>query len=225
MGCWGGWLAGWVGGRRVGLRGRLLGDGWLSLWFIFFLRMELCPTSSPVLILPAPPPPLPPRPPPTHTPAAECPATGTLFNLKDGSIESWYPNNFVLRMLTPASTCRKLEIYPVHLGQDAISVDISGGWRAGRGLCAFQHGSPSESLPGSRSRRAGVLFPLKPRAHPLDRSMPWSLFVPQAAFPAAAPPPAAAPTPPWRTTTSMGWSPRCMLTAARRRQVRGNLAG
>ncbi|KAL4536675.1 hypothetical protein Ndes2437B_g06080 [Nannochloris sp. 'desiccata'] len=58
--------------------------------------------------------------------AIECPGTGTLFSLKDGSIISWYPNNFVLRMLTPQDTCRNLEIYPVKLGQDSISVDISG---------------------------------------------------------------------------------------------------
>ena len=38
---------------------------------------------------------------------------------------SWYPNNPVLRMLTPASTCRSMEIYPVKLTQDAISVDVS----------------------------------------------------------------------------------------------------
>ena len=37
----------------------------------------------------------------------ECPATGTLFSLKDGSIVSWYPTNPVLRMLTPQSTCRR----------------------------------------------------------------------------------------------------------------------
>ena len=29
-------------------------------------------------------------------------------------------------MLTPQDTCRNLEIYPVKLGQDSISVDISG---------------------------------------------------------------------------------------------------
>ncbi|KAL4458482.1 hypothetical protein ABPG75_013347 [Micractinium tetrahymenae] len=56
----------------------------------------------------------------------ECPATGSLFSLKDGSIVSWYPNNAVLRVLTPASTCRPLEIYPVHLGETAISVDVTG---------------------------------------------------------------------------------------------------
>lgn len=68
--------------------------------------------------------------------AAECPATGSLFSLKDGSIVSWYPNNAVLRMLTPASTCRPLEIYPVHLGESAISVDVSGEPRSASGRTA-----------------------------------------------------------------------------------------
>lgn len=47
----------------------------------------------------------------------ECPSTGSLFSLKDGSIVSWYPTNPVLRMLTPQDTCRNLEIYPVRLTQ------------------------------------------------------------------------------------------------------------
>ena len=80
----------------------------------------------------------PPHPPTLPTPPAECPGTGTLFSLKDGSIVSWYPSNPVLRMLTPKDTCRTLEIYPVHLGESAISVNVSGacvrasvgrGWR------------------------------------------------------------------------------------------------
>jgi nitrite reductase/ring-hydroxylating ferredoxin subunit len=62
----------------------------------------------------------------------ECPSTGTLFSLKDGSIVSWYPNNPVLRMLTPQDTCRNLEIYPVRLTQEAIEVDMSGS-TGGRG--------------------------------------------------------------------------------------------
>lgn len=55
----------------------------------------------------------------------ECPATGTLFSLKDGSIQSWYPNNPVLRAITPQDTCRPMEIYPVKLTQQAICVNIS----------------------------------------------------------------------------------------------------
>jgi len=63
----------------------------------------------------------------------ECPSTGSLFSLKDGSIASWYPNNPVLRMLTPQSTCKPMEIYPVKLEQDAISVDVSGMVQTGAG--------------------------------------------------------------------------------------------
>jgi nitrite reductase/ring-hydroxylating ferredoxin subunit len=47
----------------------------------------------------------------------ECPSTGSLFSLKDGSIVAWYPNNPVLRALTPQDTCRTMDIYPVRLTQ------------------------------------------------------------------------------------------------------------
>lgn len=40
----------------------------------------------------------------------ECPSTGSLFSLNDGSIKSWYPNNSVLRALTPQDTCPPLEV-------------------------------------------------------------------------------------------------------------------
>jgi len=56
----------------------------------------------------------------------ECPSTGSLFSLNDGSIKSWYPNNSVLRALTPQSTCPNMEIFPVKLSQEAIYVDVSG---------------------------------------------------------------------------------------------------
>lgn len=77
--------------------------------------------------------PTPPRPTPCRSPAEgayseglikakltqnygiECPATGTVFSLKDGSIQEWYPTNPVLRVLTPANTCRPLRIFPVQL--------------------------------------------------------------------------------------------------------------
>lgn len=71
----------------------------------------------------------------------ECPATGSLFSLKDGSIVSWYPNNPVLRMLTPSSTCRSMEIYPVKLEQDAISVDVSGSVTTGTNAATTKGGS------------------------------------------------------------------------------------
>ena len=37
-----------------------------------------------------------------------------------------YPNNPVLKVLTPQGTCRKLDIFPVKMTQEAISVDVSG---------------------------------------------------------------------------------------------------
>lgn len=55
----------------------------------------------------------------------ECPSTGSLFSLKDGSIVSWYPNNPVLRALTPKDTCRPLEIFPVKVTQKAVCIDLS----------------------------------------------------------------------------------------------------
>jgi nitrite reductase/ring-hydroxylating ferredoxin subunit len=56
----------------------------------------------------------------------ECPGTKSVFSLKNGEILEWYPNNPVLRLLTPQDTCRPLDIYPVKLTQDAIMVDVSG---------------------------------------------------------------------------------------------------
>lgn len=73
--------------------------------------------------------------------AIECPATGSLFSLKDGSIVSWYPNNAVLRLLTPSNTCRPLEIYPVKLTQEAIAIDISNASMAGFNTTTTKGGS------------------------------------------------------------------------------------
>lgn len=55
----------------------------------------------------------------------ECPSTGTVFSLKDGSILEWYPNNPIMKALISADTCRKLEMFPVKLTQQAILVDTS----------------------------------------------------------------------------------------------------
>lgn len=52
----------------------------------------------------------------------ECPTTGSVFNLKDGSITSWYPTNPVLRAITPQTA--KLAVYPVKLTQDGILVAV-----------------------------------------------------------------------------------------------------
>lgn len=53
----------------------------------------------------------------------ECPATGTTFSLKTGEIQEWYPNNPVLRRLTPKDTVRPMEVFAVKVDDTAISVD------------------------------------------------------------------------------------------------------
>lgn len=60
----------------------------------------------------------------------ECPSTKSVFSLKTGDVETWYPNNAVLRLLTPQSTCRRLDIFPVKVTQDAIYVDVTSSSRA-----------------------------------------------------------------------------------------------
>lgn len=52
--------------------------------------------------------------------AIECPATGSTFSLKDGAVVDWYPNNPVLRALTPSNTCRNMDVYPVKLTQVGV---------------------------------------------------------------------------------------------------------
>ena len=53
----------------------------------------------------------------------QCPSTGTTFNLKTGEIMDWYPNNPVLRAITPQDTCRPMEVFPVKVTAEAICVD------------------------------------------------------------------------------------------------------
>lgn len=51
-----------------------------------------------------------------------CPSTDSTFNLKTGNIEEWYPNNPVLRLLTPP--IRNLFIYPTKVDSDYIYISI-----------------------------------------------------------------------------------------------------
>ena len=56
----------------------------------------------------------------------ECPGTKSLFNIETGEIASWYPDNPVLRKLTPETTCRPMEVYKVEVGETSISIDPAG---------------------------------------------------------------------------------------------------
>jgi nitrite reductase/ring-hydroxylating ferredoxin subunit len=56
----------------------------------------------------------------------ECPGTKSLFDIETGAIREWYPDNPVLRKLTPESTCRPMEVYEVEVDGASISLDPSG---------------------------------------------------------------------------------------------------
>jgi nitrite reductase/ring-hydroxylating ferredoxin subunit len=73
----------------------------------------------------------------------ECPTTKTLFSLKTGEIVAWYPTNPILRAITPKDTCRALDIFPVKMTQEAISVDASGGSSGGSAVPSTRGGADS----------------------------------------------------------------------------------
>ncbi|KAB5512508.1 hypothetical protein DKX38_029536 [Salix brachista] len=54
-----------------------------------------------------------------------CPSTDSTFDLRTGAIKEWYPNNPVLRVLTPA--LRTLFVYPVKTDEENILIGIRGG--------------------------------------------------------------------------------------------------
>lgn len=54
-----------------------------------------------------------------------CPSTDSTFDLRTGAIKEWYPNNPVLRVLTPA--LRMLFVYPVKTDEENIYISIRGG--------------------------------------------------------------------------------------------------
>lgn len=76
----------------------------------------------------------------------ECPTTKTLFSLKTGEIVAWYPTNPVLRALTPRDTCRSLDIFPVKVTQDAISVDASASGGSGGSAVPSTRGGADSSI-------------------------------------------------------------------------------
>ncbi|OIT29897.1 PREDICTED: uncharacterized protein LOC109210743 [Nicotiana attenuata] len=54
-----------------------------------------------------------------------CPTTDSTFYLQNGAIKEWYPNNPVLRVLTPA--LRNLFVYPVKTDNENIYISMRGG--------------------------------------------------------------------------------------------------
>ncbi|XP_061374154.1 uncharacterized protein LOC133316423 [Gastrolobium bilobum] len=53
-----------------------------------------------------------------------CPTTDSTFDLRTGDIKEWYPNNPVLRVLTPA--LRALFVYPVKTDEQNIYISMRG---------------------------------------------------------------------------------------------------
>lgn len=53
-----------------------------------------------------------------------CPTTDSTFDLRTGEIKEWYPNNPVLRVLTPA--LRSLFVYPVKTDDQNIYISMGG---------------------------------------------------------------------------------------------------
>lgn len=87
----------------------------------------------------------------------ECPSTKSVFSLKTGEIVTWYPNNFVLRLLTPQDTCRPLDIYPVKLTQDAIYIDV--------GAAASSRAYQSTRGGADSSAERNNVYALQPRSY------------------------------------------------------------
>lgn len=56
-----------------------------------------------------------------------CPSTQSTFDLKTGEIKDWYPDNPVLRRLTPIETCRPMEVFPCLARPDGVYVDVKNG--------------------------------------------------------------------------------------------------
>jgi hypothetical protein len=57
-------------------------------------------------------------------------ALSNVFNLchyGSGEIKDWYPDNPVLRKLTPIETCRPMEVFPVLVRPDGVYVDVKNG--------------------------------------------------------------------------------------------------
>lgn len=53
----------------------------------------------------------------------ECPSTKSTFSLTTGEVKTWYPDNPVLRAITPQDTVRPLEVFPIKVTDETILVD------------------------------------------------------------------------------------------------------
>lgn len=63
-----------------------------------------------------------------------CPTTESIFSLKTGEVLEWFPNNPVLAILTPASTARPIEIFPVMVIENVVYVNAGEGSLRQKGI-------------------------------------------------------------------------------------------
>ncbi|CAN1175515.1 hypothetical protein LINPERHAP2_LOCUS31985 [Linum perenne] len=54
-----------------------------------------------------------------------CPTTDSTYDLRTGEVKEWYPNNPVLRVLTPS--LRSLYVYPLKTDEENIYIGMTGG--------------------------------------------------------------------------------------------------
>lgn len=76
----------------------------------------------------------------------ECPTTKTTFDLATGAIKAWYPDNPVLRALTPIETCRPMDVFPARLSADGKTVEVAWGEAPSVGGAAVTSGGADSSI-------------------------------------------------------------------------------
>ena len=80
-----------------------------------------------------------------------CPSTRSTLDLKTGEIKDWYPDNPVLRRLTPIETCRPMEVFKRLARPDGVYVDVKNG-SLGPDFVALRHQGRLQHLPREQQR-------------------------------------------------------------------------
>jgi nitrite reductase/ring-hydroxylating ferredoxin subunit len=107
----------------------------------------------------------------------ECPTTKTTFDLKTGEIKAWYPDNPVLRALTPIDTCRPMEVFPVRVESNGtvIAVDFANSNLGAAAACDMDAErtawtAPTTSGGANTSVERNNVYGIEPRVYLQDGS-------------------------------------------------------
>lgn len=89
--------------------------------------------------------------------------------MKTGEIKAWYPDNPVLRALTPLETCRPMETFPVRMDpeQGIISVDFEASNLAAAGLSGSST-RPVTTGGAATSAERNNVYGIEPRVYVQD---------------------------------------------------------